>query len=119
LRRAARYEGWQPNPTDFDFDEVAPLFDYLRQQPAFAGKGDSFDLYWLKPPAGAHPPIPFTDASAAARSAYRDQLLDGFKAFAAQGVTRTPVPLPPTRSQYELLEYLEWFDEEVAPRVDG
>lgn len=118
LRRAARYEGWQPNPTDFDFDEVGPLFDYLRQQPAFAGKEESFDVYWLKPPAGAHPPIPFTDASAAARSAYRDQLLDGFKAFAAQSVTRTPVPLPPTRSQYELLEYLEWFDEEVAPQVD-
>jgi probable F420-dependent oxidoreductase len=119
LRRAARYEGWQPNPTDFEFHEVAPLFDYLRDQPDFAGKEDSFELHWLKPPGDVEPPLPFTDASDTARAAYRDQLIEGLEAMAARGVTRTPVPVPPTRSLDELLAYLQWFDEEVVPRLAG
>lgn len=119
LRRAARYDGWQPNPTDFDFHEVGPLFDYLRQQPEFAGKGESFELNWLRPPGGVHPPVPFASASDAARSAYRDQLIAGVNAFAAHGVTRTPAPVPPTRSLEEYLEYLHWFAEEVAPHLAG
>jgi probable F420-dependent oxidoreductase len=117
LRRAARYDGWQPNPTDFGFHEVAPLFDYLREQPEFAGKEGSFELHWLKPPSGVHPPLPFTDASDTARAAYRDQLIEGLEAFAAHGVTRTPVPVPPTRSLDEFLAYLQWFDEEIVPRL--
>jgi probable F420-dependent oxidoreductase len=119
LRRAARYEGWQPNPTDFEFHEVAPLFDYLREQPEFAGKEDSFELHWLKPPSGVDPPLPFTDASDSARTAYRDRLIEGLEAMAAQGVTRTPVPAPPTRSLDELLAYVQWFDEEIVPRLAG
>jgi probable F420-dependent oxidoreductase len=119
LRRAARYEGWQPNPTDFEFHEVAPLFDYLRGQPEFAGKEDSFELHWLKPPSGVDPPLPFTDASDTARTGYRDQLIEGLEAMAAQGVTRTPVPVPPTRSLDEFLAYLQWFDEEIVPRLTG
>lgn len=119
LRRAARYDGWQPNPTDFEFHEVAPLWNYLREQPEFAGKESSFELNWLKPPSGIHPPVPFADATGKARATYRDQLLEGFTAFAAQGVTRTPVPVPPTRSLDEFLEHLQWFDEEVAPHVTG
>jgi probable F420-dependent oxidoreductase len=119
LRRAARYEGWQPNPTDFDFHEVAPLFDYLRVQPGFAGKEDTFELHWLKPPAGVDPPLPFTDAPGTARAAYRDQLIDGLEDLADHGVTRTPVPVPATRSVDEFLAYLQWFAEEVAPRLAG
>jgi len=118
LRRAARYDGWQPNPTNFELHEVPPLLDYLRAQPDYAGKEDTFELHWLRPPSTVEPPEAFGDASEATRRAYKDQLLEGFaREHRAVGVTRTPVPLPPTRSKEEYLDFLRWFSSDVMPEV--
>ena len=119
LRRAARHEGWQPNPTGFAIDEIPPLLDYLRDRPEFAGKQDSFDLNWLKSPAGVALPGGFAATSASALRGYRDQLLDAYCGrYREIGITRTVAEAPPElRSESEYLDYLRWFSAEVVAVV--
>jgi probable F420-dependent oxidoreductase len=112
LRRAARYEGWQPNPTTFSVEEIPPLLDYLRSQPEFAGKEDDFDLCWVGTVPGIDRPA-FGDLSEADRGAHRDQILDRLAYIATFGITSTSVPIPVTRSLVEYLDFVSWFSEEV------
>jgi probable F420-dependent oxidoreductase len=116
LRRAARYDGWQPNPSHITFEEIAPLFDYLRSQPTFAGKEDTYELDWLPSPqlweGGT-----FAGGGEAERRAYRDRQLEWFAHLASHDVTRNTLPLPPTDSLAEYLDYLAWFAAEVAPEL--
>lgn len=117
LRRAARHDGWQPNPTDFTHDEIPPLLDYIRAQPEYAGKEKTFDLCWLGfPDAGVYQ-LEFGGASGGALAAHRDRLLAGFSLLHDMGVTRTPVPLARTGSLDEYLDYLRWFSAEVMPAL--
>ena len=119
LRRAARYEGWQPNPTGFTLAEIPPLFDYLRDQPDFAGKEDTFDVYWLSQPEAARAPDSFATAGPAALRAYREQLVAAYAGeYPAAGITRTAVVTPAAVSSLEeYLDFLAWFAAEVLPRV--
>jgi probable F420-dependent oxidoreductase len=117
LRRAARHEGWQPNPTDFTVDEIPPLLDYIREQPEYRGKEKTFELCWLGFPDPAVFDLDFKGASAARLSGQRDRLLEGFGALAAMGITRTPVPLARTTSADDYLDYLRWFAAEVLPSL--
>jgi len=117
LRRAARYEGWQPNYTHFTIDEVPPLLDYLYSRPEMAGKEDSFAINWFTKPAGVDLPDGFAAASPTQLRAYRDQLLDAYSTtFRAARVTRT-VAEPPAAiaSEDEYRDYLRWFSAEVIP----
>jgi len=116
LRRAARYDGWQPNPTDFAFEDIAPLYDYLRAQPSFAGKEATFELDWLPSPQMFEGDR-FGAAGEAVRGAYRDRLLEWYAHLAEHGVTRNTLPLPPTESMAEYLDYLRWFAAEVGPEI--
>jgi probable F420-dependent oxidoreductase len=116
LRRAARYDGWQPNPSHITFEEIGPLWDYLRAQPDFVGKEGHFELDWLPSPQmweGAS----FGVAGEAARRAYAERLLEWFAHLASHDVTRNALPLPPTESLDEFVDYLRWFDTEVTPRL--
>ncbi|GAA4545086.1 TIGR03619 family F420-dependent LLM class oxidoreductase [Pseudonocardia xishanensis] len=116
LRRAARHEGWQPNPVGFTVAELPPLLDYLRAQPEFAGKAETFDLNWLFAPSGVHLDEGFAHAGAARLRAYRDRLVDAYAgSYRPVGITRT-VAEPPRalRSLEEYLDFLRWFDAEVA-----
>ena len=64
LRRAARHDGWQPNPTNFTLQDMPPLLEYLHAQPEYSEKADRFDVCWL----GSPPPWEgdrFGDASPA------------------------------------------------------
>ena len=117
LRRAARHEGWQPNPTDFTVDEIPPLLDYIREQPEYRGKEKTFELCWLGFPDPEVFGLDFKGASAARLGAQRDRLLEGFSALSAMGVTRTPIPLARTGSADEYLDYLRWFAAEVLPSL--
>ncbi len=116
LRRAARYDGWQPNPIDFSLEDMPPLVEYLFAQPEFAGKAETFDICWLGSPpmweAGG-----FGSASPSALEAYRDRVVDWCTRLGEQHVTRTTLPLPPTGSVEEYIDHLQWFDGEVAPRL--
>lgn len=117
LRRAARHEGWQPNPTDFTVEEIPPLFDYIRGQPEYQGKEKTFELCWLGFPDAAVFNLDFKGASAAQLGSQRDRLLEGFSSLAAMGITRTPIPLARTTSADEYLDYLRWFAAEVLPSL--
>lgn len=115
LRRAARYDGWQPNPTTFSVEEIPPLLDYVRAQPEFSGKDRSFEVYWVGTLPGLERPL-FSDLSGPDRDAYRDRVLDRLDHVAGFGVTIVSTPLPLTRSVAEYVEFLRWFDEEVISR---
>jgi probable F420-dependent oxidoreductase len=116
LRRAARHDGWQPNPTNFSIDEVPPLLDYIRGQPEFDGKETTFDLFWLPFPGGG-PALQFKAASASDLSSYRDRVLEGVARLDEIGVTRTSLPVPASSSVDEYLDALRWFAQEVSPHA--
>ncbi|KPM52098.1 hypothetical protein CcI49_18915 [Frankia sp. CcI49] len=121
LRRAARYDGWQPNPVGFEATGIPPLLDYIRAQPDFAGKEQTFDVNWLKPPAGVEPAGGFTAAGPGERRAYRERLLEAYtEQYPALGITRTSVEQPRgVDSLAEYLDFLRWFAAEIIPAVPG
>ena len=100
LRRAARHDGWQPNPTDFSLPRGhAPLLEYLYAQPEYAGKEDTFDICWL-----GSPPMweaeGFATASPSVLAAYRDRVVDWCAELGGNDVTRTRCRCrPPARSR--------------------
>ena len=118
LRRAARHDGWQPNPTSFSLEEIPEKLDYIRVQPEFAGKEDTFDVSWVGSVGGVAVPQ-MGSASGAQLASYRDQLLDRFEVLRATGVTTASVVTPPSRSADEYLDFLRWFAEDVAPHAKG
>ena len=118
LRRAARHDGWQPNPTDFSLAEMPPLLEYLYAQPDYAGKEERFDICWLgSPPMWSRGA--FGEASRPELAAYRDRIVDWCAELRTHDVTRTSLPLPTTGSVEEYIDHLRWFDEEVAPQLVG
>ncbi len=117
LRRAARYDGWQPNPTNFTLEETSPLLDYIRDQPAYARKEDVFDVNWLKSPVGVTLSHGFASATGSELNGYRDELVDAYCGdYRKAGITRV-VAEPPRSvgSEHEYLDYLRWFADEVIP----
>ncbi len=115
LRRAARHDGWQPNPTDFTLADLPPLLDYLRSQPEYAGKEDTFDLFWLSGVPDL-PQLSFGSSSETERAAFVGAVLEGIDRLRSHGITRTSLPRVDTASADEFQEYVRWFAEEIAPR---
>lgn len=113
LRRAARFEGWQPNPTEFDAESIPELLDYVRSQPGFAGKEKSFDVCWVGTVPGIGRPM-VSELSAGDRSKYRDQIVERLEFMSSLGVTTVLAPQPYTRSLDDFVEYVAWFDAEVV-----
>jgi probable F420-dependent oxidoreductase len=118
LRRAARFEGWQPNPTTFAVEDMPPLLEYLRSQPDFAGKEDTFDLCWVGTIPGVDRPA-FGSLSDRGRAAHRDQILERLAYLETFGLTSTSVPIPVTQSLAEYIEYVTWFSDEVIAHKDS
>jgi probable F420-dependent oxidoreductase len=116
LRRAARHEGWQPNPTDFTLDDLPPLLDYLRSQPDYAGKEDTFDIFWLSGVPDL-PALSFGSSSESERAAFADAVLDGVARLEPHGITRASLPRAETESAAEFQDFLRWFAQDVAPRT--
>jgi probable F420-dependent oxidoreductase len=117
LRRAARHEGWQPNPTTFSLEEIPERLDYIHRQPEFAGKEDTFDVSWVGSLGPTSVPPQLAGASPQQLTAYRDQLLERFQVLRSNGVTTASVVTPSTRSADEYLDHLRWFAAEVAPQA--
>jgi hypothetical protein len=118
LRRAARHQGWQPNPVNFSAAEMPPLLDYIRSQPEFAGKADTFDVMMGLGMGPLPFPAPvFGNASASGRAALRDRLVEALQRLASYGTTSTSFPNIPTGSLEDHLGALTWFAEEVIPAL--
>jgi alkanesulfonate monooxygenase SsuD/methylene tetrahydromethanopterin reductase-like flavin-dependent oxidoreductase (luciferase family) len=111
LRRAARHDGWQPNPVTMTAAEVPAALDYIRSQPEFAGKEDSFDVHFLVGWMGDGFPR-FGDGQL---DSMKGQLVDAIGTLAGYGVTTMSVPALGAASQREYVDSLRWFIEDVAP----
>jgi probable F420-dependent oxidoreductase len=116
LRRAARHQGWQPNPVNFSAAEMPPLLEYIRSQPEFAGKAETFDVMMGlgMGPLPFHAPV-FGNASARARAELRDRLVEAIRGLESYGTTATSFPNVPAGSLEDHLGALTWFAEEVIP----
>jgi probable F420-dependent oxidoreductase len=115
LRRAARYDGWEPNPTSFSAAEIPPLIDYIRAQQEFSGKEQAFQVRWPGTVPGLDRPA-FASLSAAGRAGHAGQIRERLGYLAGLGITAVTVPVPVTHSLGEYLEFLGWFDEEIIAR---
>jgi probable F420-dependent oxidoreductase len=118
LRRAARHQGWQPNPVTLSAAEMGPSLEYIQAQPEFAGKESTFDVM-IGLGMG---PLPFSapvfgSADSTERAQLCDQLVEAIQRLASYGATSTLFPAIPTGSLEDYLEALAWFAEEVRPHL--
>lgn len=120
LRRAARYDGWEPNPTHFDAAGIPQLLDYVWAQRGADDDRSTFDVRWVGAIPGLSRPV-FGTQSPADRRAFAEQTLDCLDRLASVGVTTVLVPEPETESMSQYLEFVQWFDEEIIghPRGDS
>jgi len=116
LRRAARYDGWEPNPTAFAVEEVPPLMDYIRAQQDFAGKEQTFEVRWPGTIPGLDRPV-FAALSGAGLASHAGQILERLAHLASLGITTVTTPVPVTASLSDYLDYLRWFDEQVVTKL--
>lgn len=119
LRRAARHDGWQPNPMGTSLTELAPAFEYLRAQPGYAQKADRYEIQWLSTPPDASLPTGFAGARPHQLAEHRERLLTAYQStFVDAGVTRTVAEIPPTAGGVdEAIDYIQWFAQEILPVV--
>jgi probable F420-dependent oxidoreductase len=112
LRRAARYEGWEPNPTKFSVEEIPPLADYIRSQRELAGQESPFEITWVGSIPGVRRPA-FAELSETGRTTHADQIFERLAYLDTLGITTVLVPEPVTESIDDYLEFIRWFDQEV------
>jgi probable F420-dependent oxidoreductase len=118
-RRAARHDGWQPNPMQLRPREIPELLEYVAAQPEFAGKADTFDVFWVGDVAPQVRQMQFAALAPADRARLADDLVAAYERLAGFGVRRAQVAPLGTDDFAEYLEYLAWFDAEVGARVAG
>lgn len=115
LRRAARYDGWQPMAMGLTPADLPPMLDYLCAQPEFAGKDHTFEVSWTGRVPGVELESSFAAAGPARLRAYRERHLEQMGGFDSLGISRLTVHAPPSISGVtEYLEFLHWFADEVG-----
>lgn len=115
LRRAARFDGWIPNPLTIMGDDLPPQIDYIKSQPSFVERPRPFAVSLGVRSLGDHAGAAYKSMSASAKSSLRAYLLDVIGRLAANGVNVTSVPTPQTSSIEEYLDALSWIAAEVVP----
>jgi probable F420-dependent oxidoreductase len=115
LRRAARYDGWEPNPHLFSVEEIPPLIEYIHAQPEFSGKEETFQIRWPGTVPGLERPV-FASLSDAGLASHAEQLLERLGYLATLGITTVTVPVPVTRSIDDYLDFVRWFDGAIATK---
>jgi probable F420-dependent oxidoreductase len=115
LRRAARYEGWEPNPLWIAVSELPAHIDRIRSQPGFETKTAEFDVSFSVGGIGRSEMPRLRDASAQALSSLRDHVIEETAALRDIGITVTSVPPPSSSDLEEYLDSLRWVADEVLP----
>ncbi len=126
LRRAARHDGWLPNPdrttenrlsgrsgtAALAIADLPPMLDHIRAEPAFQARTTPFTVSF---PIRAHPATPssFRRASPAELAGFADALADTLQELHHAGVNATWLPTPPVTDVEEYLDYLRWAAETV------
>lgn len=119
LRRAARWDGWQPNPLGTVLEDLPAKIDYIRAHRDESSADAPFEVNWLAAPAGVDLSGGFRSAGAATLRSLRDAVVEAYLGdFPTHGVSRTSLPrLSDIASVDEFIAYLEWFDAEVLEVV--
>jgi probable F420-dependent oxidoreductase len=114
LKRVARFAtGWVPFTTPPD--QFREKLDFIQSQPEYRGGRDFEVMFTLSSrligdghyATGARNPDP-RDAA---------QMVETFGWLGACGVTVGSFAIPPCRDEMEYLDYIQWFAEEVRPKV--
>jgi probable F420-dependent oxidoreductase len=117
LRRAARHDGWQPNPVQMHPREIPDHLAYIAEQPEFDGKADRFDVFWVGDAVPRARRMRFNAVVGSERARLAEQMVEAFDTLEGFGVRRAHVPPLGTDSFAEYLDYLAWFAAEVQPEV--
>ena len=119
LRRAARWDGWQPNPMGTTLADLPAMVHYISDHRGAEARERPFEVNWLAGPARTDLPGGFRGADAGALRTFRERLIESYREdYPAHGVSRTAVPRPAAiASTEEFVAYLEWFDAEVIEAV--
>ncbi len=132
LRRAARHDGWLPNPDrttenrhgagtggmTLALEDIPPMLDYIKDQPEHAARQTPFTVSL---PIRTHPATPasFRDASASDLSRFGDEIQKTLSKMAGVGITATWLPTPAVADVEEYLDYLRWAADEVIAPFSG
>lgn len=117
LRRAARHDGWQPNPMQLHPREIPEHLEYIAAQPEFTGKAGTFDVFWVGDVAHRVKQLRFAELAGSARAQLAEDLVGAYTRLGGFGVRRAQVAPVGTSSLEEYLDYLAWFAAEVVPAL--
>jgi probable F420-dependent oxidoreductase len=126
LRRAARHDGWLPNPDrttenrhtggsgsmTLGLDDIPAMLDYIKAQPEHAARQTPFTVSL---PIRTHPATPpsFRRASTTELNHFSDELHQTLFQMEDVGITTTWLPTPAVADLEEYLDYLRWTAEAV------
>jgi probable F420-dependent oxidoreductase len=132
LRRAARHDGWLPNPdrtTDnrrtgasgsaaLALQDIPAMLDYIKSQPEYQLRQTPFTVSL---PIRTHPATPasFGGASSAELTHFSEELQRTLTEMTEIGITATWLPAPAVTDVEEYLDYLRWATEEVISRFSS
>lgn len=113
LRRAAKHaDGWIP--WLIAVDELPGCIDYLKQQPGFEEKADSFEIVM---PTTAYQVEDYSHAEYGETDIVtdRDTIMRDIEALQAAGTTVAQVMTPRVETFEQSLEWVEWFNQDIIP----
>jgi probable F420-dependent oxidoreductase len=113
LRRAAKYgDGWIP--WLITAEELPRCIEYLKQQPGFEEKADTFEIVM---PTTAYQVEDYSHAEYGETeiAGDRDSIMRDIEALQASGATVGQVMPPRVETFEQCLEWIEWFDKEIIP----
>jgi probable F420-dependent oxidoreductase len=134
LRRAARHDGWLPNPDRttenrhrsgnagsgtggmaLALSDVPAMLDYIKAQPEYRARTAPFAVSL---PIRTHPATPasFGHASGADLMHFAEELQETVTKMADVGVTETWLPTPGVADVEEYLDYLRWAAADVITK---
>ncbi len=132
LRRAARHDGWLPNPDrttenrhnggsgnmTLALEDIPAMLDYIKAQPEYRARQAPFTVSL---PIRTHPATPasFRGATVAELNHFSDELQHTLSQLEEVGVTATWLPTPAVADVEEYLDYLRWVTEEVVGKFSS
>jgi probable F420-dependent oxidoreductase len=134
LRRAARHDGWLPNPDRttenrlrssdsgagtagmaLALEDVPAMLDYIMAQPEYEARTAPFAVSL---PIRTHPATPasFSHATGTELVRFADELHVTLARMTGVGITETWLPTPGVADVEEYLDYLRWAAAEVVAK---
>jgi len=129
LRRAARHDGWMPNPDrttenrhgggggsmTLALEDIPAMLDFIHSQPEYLARTTPFAVSL---PIRTHPATPasFAGATEGDLTHFNEELQRTLTRMAEVGITETWLPTPAVGDVEEYLDYLRWVTAEVIAK---